>query len=583
MSETNGRSMRVSIAVKIFSIALTLLILLAVAAAFSTRNVARVSAEVEAIGVYFTPLAQLASRAQIKQLQQARVLERVLRRHAEVARADNSVADGESELAQLGREIDDELARGLQLAADGLAAAADEAARIEFSTLRPTIERVSKEHQDYEDLARDILRSRDAGELTRAATLTEMLVKEERDLLAALDTLRTSLQNFSRRSLEEAAAHEAEILRLNLLITIAAAISGLLFASLVTSGLMRPIRRLVAGTQAVERGQLDTEVPVTSRDEIGALTQSFNAMVGELRVKERIKDTFGKYVDPRIVQSLLDQPDIATAAGERRLVTVFFSDIEGFTSIGESLTPGGLVTVINEYFTVMSEPITRHGGIIDKYIGDAIMAFWAPPFVPSGEQASRACLAALDQLALLPDYQQALPDLMGVRQGVPQVRMRIGIATGEVVIGNIGSQKVKGYTVMGDAVNLASRLEGAAKQYGVRMLISERTVEMVRGDIDTREVDAIRVTGKTEPARVFEILGRKGTLPAARVELRDTFEEALAAYRAGRWDAAEQGFRHCLALDPADAPSRLFCERIAAFRVTPPPADWDGVWTMGHK
>jgi adenylate cyclase len=575
--------MRVSIALKIFSIALALLVLLMIAAVFSTRNVSRVANEVEAIGQYFIPLSQMASRVQIRQLQQSLLLERVLRRYAEVARTDTSVAEGQTELAQLGKDIDAEIAASVQLVEQGLASAASESDRVEFSELRPTLARIEKEHQDFEDLVRGVFLALDGGERARADTLRELLAKEERDLLTVLDGLRQTLQRFTRVSLAESADHEAQILRINVFITVVAAVSGLLFASIVTSGLMRPIRRLVQGTKAIEEGKLDTEVPVTSTDEIGTLTRSFNSMASELRVKERIKNTFGKYVDPRIVEDLLERPDIATASGERRLVTVFFSDIEGFTTIGENLTPGGLVAVINQYFTVMSEPITRNGGIIDKYIGDAIMAFWAPPFVPSEEQATRACLTALEQLDLLPGFERMLPDLIGVRKNLPHVHIRIGIATGDVVIGNIGSEKSKGYTVMGDAVNLGSRLESAGKQYGVRILISEATFKMAGKAIEARELDSLRVTGKTEPARVYELLGRRGAIDSKRAALRDRYQEGLEHYRARRWDLAASVFQQCLTIDPTDVPAQMFAERVKQFSQEPPPASWDGVWALAHK
>jgi adenylate cyclase len=571
--------MRISIAVKIFSIALALLVLLAIAAVFSTRNVGRVIDEVVAIGDYFTPLSQTASFVEVRQLQQALLLERLLQRDGEGARPDAAAGD----LARLGRLIDDELAASLQLVDQGLASATSERDRMEFSQLRPALQQIAKEHQDYENLAAGVISALADGQTVRAETLRELLAREEDELIDELEQLRETLDSFTRDSIAESAVHETRILRLNVLITVVAAVSGLLFASLVTTRLMRPIRRLVAGTQAIERGSLDVEVPVTSRDEIGALTQSFNSMVGELRLKERIKETFGKYVDPRIVEDLLQRGDIATAAGERRLVTIFFSDIAGFTTIGESLTPGGLVTVINRYFTVMSEPITKNGGIIDKYIGDAIMAFWAPPFVPAGEQAARACFAALAQLELLTEFQQMLPDLVGVRQAVPPIRIRIGLATGDVVIGNIGSDAFKGYTVMGDAVNLGARLESAAKQYSVQILMSEHTFTLAGAAIEARELDSIRVTGKTEPSRVYELLGRRGEIDATRTALRDRFEEALGHYRARRFDVAERLFQECLTIDRADVPSQLFVERARHFRAEPPPPGWDGVWTLPHK
>jgi adenylate cyclase len=203
--------------------------------------------------------------------------------------------------------------------------------------------------------------------------------------------------------------------------------------------------------------------------------------------------------------------------------------------------------------------------------------------VPAGEHATRACLAALQQLEILASFQQMVPDLIGVRTAVPRIQFRVGLASGEVVIGNIGSENFRGYTVMGDAVNLGSRLESAGKQYGVRVLVSEQTYLLAADAIEVRELDSIRVTGKTVPARVYELLARRGALDATRASLRDRYQEGLANYRARQWDAAVGAFQQCLALDPADVPSRLFAERAAHFRNEPPADTWDGVWTLTHK
>ncbi len=275
--------------------------------------------------------------------------------------------------------------------------------------------------------------------------------------------IRSELQRSTERSSLDANRYERQIRQLNLAIIVGAAVLGLAFASIITLGLVRPIRRLLSGTKAVEQGNLDIEVPATSRDEIGTLTQSFNHMVGELRMKERIKDTFGKYIDPRIVEDLIQQPDSAKPGGEKRVMTVLFCDMQGFTSLSEELTPGGLVNLLYQYFTMMSEPIRHYRGVIDKYIGDAVMAFWGPPFTKEEEHATFACLAALEQFSRLDEFRRLLPDLMGLRKGLPDINMRVGVATGEVVVGNIGSEISKSYTVMGDTVNIASRLEGAGK------------------------------------------------------------------------------------------------------------------------
>ena len=373
------------------------------------------------------------------------------------------------------------------------------------------------------------------------------------------------------------------MVQIGLVLLAIAGLLGITVAAAVTLGLVRPVRRLLAGTAAVEGGALDTVVPITSRDEIGRLTQSFNSMVGELRVKAQIRETFGKYVDPRIVAGLIDRPELTDPKGSRREMTILFCDMKDFTTFSEGMTPAALVTVLNRYLTVMSDPVRRHNGIIDKYIGDGIMAFWGPPFTGADEQARLACLAALDQLAGLAAFRAELPDLIGLKRGFPEIDMRIGIATGDVVVGSIGSEQTRNYTVIGDTVNLASRLEGANKTYGTRVLISEATNHLAGDTVETREIDSVLVVGKTEPQRIFELLGRKGGVASERLALRDAYVESLDAYRREAWEEARIGFEACLAIHSCDPPSKVFLGRIAQFRATSPCTNWKGVWSLLEK
>ena len=350
---------------------------------------------------------------------------------------------------------------------------------------------------------------------------------EREDYDRQLDEARLGLYQIVAAAADAARAQQANVVRAVLVITGMAGLLGLLVAGGLSRGLSRPVRRLLAGTTAVQKGQLDTVVPVTSRDEIGLLTRAFNAMVAELKVKAQIKETFGKYVDPRIVQGLIDRPELVSANGERRVMTILFCDMKGSTALGDFTTPSGLVAIINRYFTTMSAPVRQHDGIIDKYIGDGIMAFWGPPFVAADTQARLACEAALDQLAALPALAEALPDLIGVKRGLPPLAIRIGIATGEVLVGSIGSEITKSYTVMGGAVNLASRLEGVNKLYGTSALVSATTAQQAEGAIELREIDLVEIAGIAEPERVFEVLGRTGEVDGATLELRDRFSRVL--------------------------------------------------------
>jgi len=216
--------------------------------------------------------------------------------------------------------------------------------------------------------------------------------------------------------------------------------------------------------------------------------------------------------------------------------------LKGFTSLSESVTPQGLVKVMNRYLSTMSEPIRSHRGIIDKYIGDAIMAYWGPPFIDEADQARFACFAAIDMIGRIATLRKELPELLGVRTIPMQCDIRIGIATGEALVGSIGSEFMMSYTVMGDTVNLASRLEGANKIYSGRSLVSEATVAAAGAAIEAREIDRLVVVGQTSPQVVFEIMGRKGELTPDQLLLRTRYSEGLAAYRARNWDEARRAF-----------------------------------------
>ena len=371
-------------------------------------------------------------------------------------------------------------------------------------------------------------------------------------------------------------------MEVNLLMIGSAALVGLMLAWLVGRGLTRPIIRLQAGARAVSAGLLhEAEVRVTTRDEIGDVTQAFNVMVEDLREKERIKEAFGQYVDPRVVAGLIGGGHYSTV-GEKQVATLFFSDMAGFTAISERLAPSTLVDLVNAYFSEMAIPIRDRSGIIDKFIGDAIMAFWVPPFVEANLQASLACAAALDQFARLEAFQARVPDVIGLRRDIPIIDFRIGLASGEVVVGSIGSAQARSFTVMGDTVNFASRLEGANKIYGTRLLIDDATHDMAGDSIESREIDSIMVVGREEPVRIYELGAMAGELSAERAKVFDLYGEGLAQYRLAQWDPAAKSLHAALQTDPADGPSKTLLARIEQFKLSPPKA-WDGIWRMTTK
>ena len=363
-------------------------------------------------------------------------------------------------------------------------------------------------------------------------------------------------------------------------VTALAAILGLIFAMLVSSGITRPVRLLLEGTRHVEAGHLDRAIAITSQDEIGQLSLAFNRMIEQLR--QNNDPQLRQIHRPPDRQRPIDQPSLATE-GKRRVMTVLFCDMKGFTALSEGVTPQGLVKVTNRYLSAMSEPIRNHQGIIDKYIGDAIMAYWGPPFIDEADQAAFSCRAALDMVRSVGTLRKELPELLGVRNMAIDCDIRIGIATGEVLVGSIGSEFMMSYTVMGDTVNLASRLEQVNKAYGTHSLVSEATARGAEAVVEMREIDRLTVSGQSQPQTIFEIMGVKGGLSEAQQMLRSRYAEGLEAYRARLFDDARRSFDSALAAVPGDGPSIAMLKRVEAMQADPPAPGWDGTWNLESK
>ena len=297
----------------------------------------------------------------------------------------------------------------------------------------------------------------------------------------------------------------------------------------------------------------------------------------ELGQKAQIRDAFGRYLSPKVVADLVKDPSRLALGGEERKLTAFFSDIEGFSTFSESMSPTELVNALNEYLTGMCDIIIASEGTVDKFEGDLIMAFWGAPTLQA-DHAKRACFAAIDQAEALVHLKDRW-----AAQGRPETHVRMGINTGPMVVGNMGSDQRMDYTIMGDAVNVASRLEGANKAYGSYLMISEQTYLACEQDIDARELDTIRVVGKSEPVRVYQLLERKNRTDAQLADLVDLFATALAHYKAGDYQDALAGFQACAKLFPKDGPTLAYVARCEAYISSPPPADWDHVFTLFEK
>ena len=558
------------IRLKIFGIAICLLLFMAAVAFLSNYRVGRVNDEVVDIADYHIPLTNLTFELQTIVLGQEIVFQKLLglRREAKgfAALMDEFLKTFESSDA----EVDQYIKRILQLINEGYKNAKLEKDRFEF---------LEREHQDFHDFSLDVAALIQNDQREKAGVLLGNIEAKRRQIGERLDLILKELERFTEKSSLEASRQEKDTIFWNTIFTVASTLFGLLFAGLLAAGLSRPIKRLVHGTAQVEKGDFEHPVEVTSKDEIGFLTGAFNHMVEGLRVRDRIKQTFGKYIDPRIVEQLIDK----NVSEQKHEMTVSFCDLEGFTNISEQLTPTNVVNLLNNYFTQMSLAISEYQGVIDKYIGDAVMAFWGPPFTEKEDHAVGACRAALQQVSNMEKLRAELPEIIGIRKGLPRLNARIGICTGELVLGNIGSDVMKSYTVIGDTVNLASRLEGINKVYGTSIIISDKVKHSLNDEMVTRRLDRISVKGKEEAVDIYELSCLKDQLDGEKRDFLASFEEAISYYQRLDFENAKKIFEECLKKRPDDRPSRLFVERMNIFLTEPPPEDWDGVWRFQQK
>ncbi len=306
---------------------------------------------------------------------------------------------------------------------------------------------------------------------------------------------------------------------------------------------------------------------------IAFLVSSLLNYAVEGRQRRFIKNVFSHYLSPEVIDRIMDDPSLLRLGGERREVTSFFSDVAGFTSISEKLSPEELVHFLNDYLSEMTEIILAFGGTLDKYEGDAIIAFWNAP-LDQPDHALRACRAALRCQHRLAELRTKFIEMTG-----HEVTMRIGLNSGPAVVGNMGSGRRFDYTAMGDTINLASRLEGACKLYQVQVMAGEETYSRVKDLIVVREVDIVRVVGRATPVRIYEILGEKGSLPDAEMEKLRLFEAGREFYLGRAWDQAMACFEK-LAPDPL---AKIYIQRCLSLRQDPPPEDWDGVFVITQK
>jgi class 3 adenylate cyclase len=575
---------RTSIKQKIVGIAAGLIVLAVITSALSMVMAARVGHLLDELTNRYVPAYGDLARANVRSLERELMVRQMI-----IAKMENPPDEATyAERLKAFQSINPEIGREAQAAREQIAAIIDDPSTPSDNAALGRLDnridaavnelRVRLDEQDA-----TLLKQLDAGKFAEAKSSLAAADELRGEFDRKIDGIRTDMLNQVHASAATVIREQRQAIWISAVVTGLAAVIGFIFAMMVGSGITGPVLRLLEGTREIEAGRLDQSISVTTRDEIGQLSAAFNRMIERLRQNQRIRETFGRYIDPRIAEGLLGETAVAATEGQRRVMTVMFCDMKGFTALSEGVTPQGLVKIMNRYLSTMSEPIHAHRGVIDKYIGDGIMAYWGPPFVEDAEQAKLACSAAIDMIGRLETLRKELPELLGVRTIPVDCDLRIGIATGETLVGSIGSEYMMSFTVMGDTVNLAARLESANKLYGGRCLISQATARLCAADFDIREIDRVVLTGQSQQQTIYEIMGRKDAIAPQQAELCAHYAAGLAAYRELRWDDAGAAFAAALEAVPDDGPSVALLARISDLKQNPPPANWDGSWRMKSK
>jgi adenylate cyclase len=365
-------------------------------------------------------------------------------------------------------------------------------------------------------------------------------------------------------------------------LTLAAVGLGLLLAALAVGyalarGITQPLSSLARAARRIGRGELDARVEIATGDEVGSLGDAFNDMAAGLRERELIKSTLERYVSKSVAAELLRDPGRVTLAGARRELTVMFVDLGGFTALAEELPPESVVAHLNEYFDAVCGAVLDEDGTVKDFQGDGVVAFWGAP-IPQPDHAPRAARAALAAAARL----ERLRERWGAR-GTPAPSYRIGLHSAELVAGEIGSAERGAYGIVGDGMNLAARIEGANKVYDTRVLASDATRALLGDAFLLREVDHVRVVGRRQPVRLFELLGLAAGADARAVRVCELYARALSAYRTRDFAGARTAAEELLRAQPDDGPARVLASRARALEAEPPTPEWDAVFALETK
>ncbi|HMZ63728.1 MAG TPA: adenylate/guanylate cyclase domain-containing protein, partial [Leptospiraceae bacterium] len=343
-----------------------------------------------------------------------------------------------------------------------------------------------------------------------------------------------------------------------------------------------PILLLLSATIEIAKGNFRVQIKPSTKDEVGLLTEYFVTMGEGLEEREKVKSILGNMIDPVVVGEAMKDMQ-ALKRGSEKQITAFFSDVAGFSTISEQLTSVDLASLLNEYLSAMTIILKKYNGVLDKYIGDAIVGiFNAPVDVPNHPLA--AGMASIEMIAKLNELREYWVKNNLYTKEAQEMDVRIGLNVGLAKVGFMGTDALASYTMMGDTVNLAARLEAAGKDYGVNILISESMNKEIETELFTRGLDLVRVKGKNEPVKLFELIGTRSSVTPSLKESAEIYQNAFALYLKQDWDKAIEFFKQAeKAKGKKDKAIELLIDRCSYYKTSPPGDSWDGVFTRKHK
>ena len=553
----------VPLSAKIYGISLLMLSLLIVVATGNYLRMTVIKEEVQDVAEFISPINKQVTLIYAHALEQEIAFERMLRLIQEKPENTLAIQQQQHEIEQLAQIIQSQIkaTRALSEQATGETKIREDI--IALARLSPELRMLSEDHREFASLYHSLVRAIQQQQLAESRLLDERLERLETVFNNRIDRLLRELTVITETSVAKIQAQDTALLYFNLLLSFIAIVSGVLLAAIISRRVVRPLKALITGTDALLAENYQHQIAISSHDEISELTHSFNQLMQDVEKKETLRASMQEYLDPRVVKLLTEYPQYLK--GTRQQASVLFSDIANFSKLSETLSPESLVAVINEYYNLSGNAILQIDGVVDKYIGDAIVAFWSPPFTDPSSIARLACRGALRQLDQLHHLRLSLPDLVGIRKGLPEINIRIGIATGEIVVGNVGTRQSRSFTIIGESVAIAEQLEQMNKRLGTQILVTEATKARAGDEFMFRLAGQLPPENEADnalPAPVYCLLGYREAFTEQHIAALQQADAAVVAYFNDDLETAKAGFEAFLTQIPRDNLSEFYLDSI---------------------